>query len=321
VGCCFLKHCRFAAKKGGDFAASPQRKTGTSPIMTCPCLPLKTTLSEHVPQFPQKVQEAVSMFVQNVTRRQVRHLQLDNCAGVKEYIAYDFTGNPTGKKHIHSATGKMTQTEIYVNTYDQAERLTKTTHQLNGGTAVTFAENSYDELGRLKTNKKGGQSNLNATYAYNIRSWIKSITTPLYAETLYYNESYGGSAKCYGGNLSAKTWKIVSETNTRGYAYTYDNLSRLTAANYLENAVASANYKTAYTYDKMSNILTLQRYGKTTATLSMQPTGWNPGCRCQYSTCRIGGFQELQQCGYRIYLQCQWRNDKRFKQRHFGYSI
>ena len=184
----------------------------------------------------------------------------------KEYIAYDFMNNPTGKKHIHSASGKTTQTEVYVNTYDHAERLTKTTHQLNGGTIATIAENSYDELGRLKTNKKGGLANLNATYAYNIRSWIKSISNPLFAENLFYNESYGGSVKRYDGNISAMNWTVSGDKN-RGYAFIYDNLSRLYSANYLENGAANDNYKVIYpSYDKQGNIKTLQRYGKTSAT-------------------------------------------------------
>jgi len=62
------------------------------------------------------------------------------------------------------------------------------------------------------------------------------------------------------------SWKLSSEANTRGYALSYNNLSWLSAANYLENGAANTNYKTAYTYDKQGNILTLQRYGKTTAT-------------------------------------------------------
>ena len=182
----------------------------------------------------------------------------------KEYVAYNFTGQPTAKKHIHQETGDIMQTEIYAYTYDHAGRLTKETHQLNGGTVTTVAENTYDELGRLKTNKKGGQANLNSTYAYNIRSWTKSISSPLFTETLYYNESYGGSAKRYNGNISAMSWKLSSESATRGYAFSYDNFSRLTAANYLENASANSNYRTSYTYDK-GNLRAIERYGKTTA--------------------------------------------------------
>ena len=180
----------------------------------------------------------------------------------KEYVAYDFMSKPTGKKHVHSTTGKTTQTEVYVNTYDHAERLTKTTHQLNSGTVTTIAENTYDELGRLKTNKKGGLANLNTTYAYNIRSWIKSITNPLFTQTLYYNEYYDTGPKRYNGNLTGMTWKLSSESSTRGYVFDYDNLSRLTAA-YLENTMT--NYKVFYSYNNQGNMVSLTREGKTTA--------------------------------------------------------
>ncbi|MFV0329755.1 MAG: DUF6443 domain-containing protein [Dysgonomonas sp.] len=187
----------------------------------------------------------------------------------KEYIAYNFTGQPTQRKHIHSATGKNTQTEVYTYTYDHAGRLLTTTHQLTDGTTVkpqvTLAENTYDELGRLKTNKKGGVAGTLATYAYNVRSWTKSITSPLFSQTLYYNESYGSSTKQYNGNISAMNWLVQGETMLRGYTFTYDNLSRLTVANYLINGTANTNFKAAYIYDKHGNMKTLQRYGKTAA--------------------------------------------------------
>ena len=184
----------------------------------------------------------------------------------KEYIAYNFTGQPTKKKHVHKATGKDEQTEVYDYTYDYAGRHRTTTHKLNSNAAVLLTYNTYDELGRLKTNTKGGHANLVTEYKYNIRSYLKSITSPLFAQTLYYNEQYGGSVKRYNGNISAMSWKVSDESQTRGYAFTYDNLSRLTAAGYLENGSSNNNYKTSYSYDKHGNILSLQRYGKTTAT-------------------------------------------------------
>jgi len=184
----------------------------------------------------------------------------------KEYIAYDFAGQPTGRKHIHSATGKATQTEVYAYQYDHAERLTKETHQLNGGTVTTIAENTYDELGRLKTNKKGGLAGLNTTNTYTIRSWINSISSPDFSEYVFYNSTgYGGCTKHYNGNLSAMYVTMSGEPNQRGYVFSYDNLSRLTAASYIENGIANASQKTAYSYDNQGNIQTLQRYGKTDA--------------------------------------------------------
>ena len=72
----------------------------------------------------------------------------------KEYLAYNFTGQPIKKLHIHSATGKSNIKEEYAYTYDHAGRLLKTTHQLTERTTVkpqvTLAENTYDELGRYR---------------------------------------------------------------------------------------------------------------------------------------------------------------------------
>ncbi|MDL2303531.1 RHS repeat-associated core domain-containing protein [Dysgonomonas sp. OttesenSCG-928-D17] len=187
----------------------------------------------------------------------------------KEYFSYNFTGQPIKKLHTHIISGKTVQTEYYNYAYDHAGRLLKTTHQLTEGTTVkplvVLAENTYDELGRLKTNKKGGNENLKLTFDYNVRSWTKSISNTLFSQSLYYNESYAGNTPQYGGNISAMTWKVQGETNTRGYTFAYDTQSRLTAANYLENGTANTNYKTAYSYDKHGNMLTTQRYGKTTA--------------------------------------------------------
>jgi len=186
----------------------------------------------------------------------------------KEYITYDFAGQPTGKKHIHSVIGKDSQTEVYVYQYDHAERLMKETHQLNAGPITTIAENTYDELGRLKTNKKGGLANTNATYAYNIRSWVKSITNPSFTENLYYNEPYAYNNKTYNGNISAISWKMSGDANTHGYTFHYDALSQLGIACYYLNEVETYGnpcYYSNYTYDKQGNMLTLFRFGKTSA--------------------------------------------------------
>jgi RHS repeat-associated protein len=174
----------------------------------------------------------------------------------KEYIAYNFTGQPTKRKHIHQATGQTTQTEEYAYTYDHAGRLLTTTHQLTDGSTVksqvTLAENTYDELGRLKTNTKGGMESTQATYDYNVRSWTKSITGALFTENLQYG---------YTGNINQMQW--IVDNQSRKYDFTYDNLSRLKAAAY--TGIGSEQYGTAYSYDKHGNMLTLQRYGKTAA--------------------------------------------------------
>jgi len=126
-------------------------------------------------------------------------------------------------------------------------------HKLNTDSIVTLAENTYDELGRLKTNKKNKQSALTSSYAYNIRSWMKSVASPLFSQTLYYNDTYAGNTPRYNGNISAMSWSVSGENKTRGYNFTYDNLSRLTGAGYLENG--NANLVTEFLYDKNGNLI------------------------------------------------------------------
>ena len=82
---------------------------------------------------------------------------------------------------------------------------------------------------------------------------------------LYNNDTYGGGSSRYNGNISAMNW-LVTGDKTRGYAFSYDGLSRITSANYLENGSASNNYKVpSITYDKHGNIKTLERWGKTSS--------------------------------------------------------
>ena len=188
----------------------------------------------------------------------------------KEYFAYNFTGQATKRKHVHAATNKTTQTEIYTYTYDHAGRLLTTKYKLNTASEMALSANTYDELGRLKSNRKNNNANLNTTYGYNVRSWTKSITGTLFNQTLYYNDTYGGSTPQYNGNISAMSWSVSGEkitgtsTNkTRGYKFTYDNLSRLTAASYMENGSARDYFNTSYTYDKHGNMTSLARRGNT----------------------------------------------------------
>ena len=182
----------------------------------------------------------------------------------EEYVAYSFTGEPLKRQHVHTATGYSTQTEVCTYEYDHAGRLLTTKHKLNTNEEVTLVENTYDDLGRIKSSKRHGNSALATDYTYNVRSWMKTLTTDtLFNQTLHYNDSYGGSRACYNGNISAMSWKAAGDTGVHGYRFSYDEMSRLTAAGYLWNGFPSANYDTSYTYNRQSNLTSLRRNGRT----------------------------------------------------------
>ena len=184
----------------------------------------------------------------------------------EEYVAYSFTGEPLKRQHVHTATGYSTQTEVCTYEYDHAGRLLTTKHKLNTNEEVTLVENTYDDLGRIKSSKRHGNSALTTDYTYNVRSWMKTLTTDtLFNQTLHYNDSYGGSRACYNGNISGMSWKAAGDTGVHGYRFSYDEMSRLTAAGYLWNGSPSANYDTSYTYNRQSNLTSLRRNGRTGA--------------------------------------------------------
>jgi hypothetical protein len=158
------------------------------------------------------------------------------------------------------ASGMTTQTETYTYEYNTSGLLAKTKHKLNTNSEVTLHQYAYNDIGQLTGKTNGGISSAAETYTYNVRSWLKTISSTLFSETLYYNDTYGGSVAQFGGNISAMTWN--ADSKTRGYKFTYDNLVRLTKAEYIENGSASPHYDTEYSYDRMGNILTLKRNGK-----------------------------------------------------------
>jgi RHS repeat-associated protein len=184
----------------------------------------------------------------------------------KEYVAYDFTGAPTRRKLVHIATGKATRTEEYAYEYDHAGRPTITTHRLDGGDIVTLADRIYDNLGRFQGVCLHGDCGALETWrTYNVRSWVKSIEGDKFTQTLFYNDTRPGGTNtpAYNGNVSAMEWKVTrpGDGKRRGYDFTYDGLSRLTQADYMEDGAPSGKFSAAYTYDRHGNMLTLKRYG------------------------------------------------------------
>ena len=183
-----------------------------------------------------------------------------------EHFSYDFIGNILKKRHIHSATDKATHTETCNYIYDPMSRPLIARHDLNGRGEVTLMDNSYDRLGRLITNRRNDIAELKSEYTYNVRSWLKKINGPSFCQILYYNDlrSNGTNSACYNGDISGMDWNVnISDDKiNRGYDYSYDQLSRLTGATYLEENVRRNYFDTRYYYDSQGNLLELQRRGR-----------------------------------------------------------
>lgn len=114
------------------------------------------------------------------------------------------------------------------------ERLLTILFSHNGATPVTLVSNTYDALGRLAacSVNNGG---ISTAYAYNVRSWVQSVTNAHFYEWIHYQDAPSGGIPCWGGGISGITWlqreslkAAISVENQ--YKFSYDGLNRLTKA-------------------------------------------------------------------------------------------
>ena len=167
--------------------------------------------------------------------------------------------------------------------YSSQSRLVKHMHQINNEPIETLSENIYDELGTLLTHNVGGQNHLTplpyqkVNLKYNVRGWLTEVNqvndltetqafqNDLFAYKIQYqtlDNNYLGNA-LFNGNISQLIWKSQTDNIEKGYFYDFDNLNRLTNANYKEpqNPAKDNQFNEHLTYDKNGNILTLNRTG------------------------------------------------------------
>ena len=157
--------------------------------------------------------------------------------------------------------------------YDHVGRLTK---QTQWGTNISgvevLVENTYDELGQLKTKKVGGKETdadglQTVDYTYNVRGWLKNINqdanndNDLFNFSLMYNNPTTGTA-LYNGNISQTSWNTLNtDSSTKTYTYSYDALNRIKTAIDNTGEYNLGTLSNPITYDKNGNILTLRREG------------------------------------------------------------
>ncbi|WP_282086929.1 N-acetylmuramoyl-L-alanine amidase [Aquimarina algiphila] len=193
----------------------------------------------------------------------------------------DFVGKVEETTTRHTKGSNATIVTIDQFTYDHMGRLLTQTQKINAQDTEQIVSNTYDALGQLKQKDVGGTSTPlsgnNGTlseveglqtvdYTYNIRGWltgindINTIGDDLFSFRIRYNDVAGvyQDKALYNGNISQTYWRTANQDNSiKAYTYSYDALNRIT------NAISSSgNYDlSGITYDKMGNILSLNRTG------------------------------------------------------------
>ncbi len=167
--------------------------------------------------------------------------------------AYDFAGRPLLSESIHTVSAEYGDSAIVQQlrrSFDDFGRELSVSHRLGReGDWTLLASNSYDAVGRLVATDRGGSPQLRTDLTLDIRSRPASITSSNYYQHLDFTP---------GGNVSSmRWWAKGTDERERRYDFTYDDLGRLTAADYS----GTGDYSTAYTYDLNGNILTLRRSG------------------------------------------------------------
>jgi RHS repeat-associated protein len=169
---------------------------------------------------------------------------------------YNFSGEVKTSTRVHRKTGTANLTLAMTYDYDAWGRKIRAREKINAENEVVLSENLYNEIGGLKEKQLYGGLQ-KTTYAYNQRSWLKSMRSNEFTEVLMYEDST--TNKQYNGNISYQKWGY--QVNTPGiFSYTYDGLNRLT--NGTSNA-SSNSLSEIVTYDSMGNIVTMNRKGTT----------------------------------------------------------
>ena len=239
----------------------------------------------------------------------VRALQVnsDNYKGGQDISTsrYDFAGKTVSSQVVHNnAAGNsinlLVETSLL---YDHAARVLKVTKTIvNGGvtTTRTLAQNSYNELGQLKTKGLGTDPN-NApnpletlTYDYNIRGWLLGANRD-YAKNVSSTSNYFGfdlgydktdikavssssigsyAAAAYNGNITGMVWKSKGDNQVRKYDFSYDAVNRLLTANFTQYSTTNSTFDVSDKIDFTVNNLSYDANGNIK---SMLQKGWKPG--------------------------------------------
>ena len=181
-----------------------------------------------------------------------------------EKMTYSFTSQPLTIERIHTSIDGDTLVSRHIEySYDNADRLTSISHQVNDRPKVTISQVSYDAIGRRLTESTGA---LTTTYSHDVHGWLTKMETGSFVQELLYTS---GATPCYNGNISSMLWRGANGISRR-YDYSYDGMSRLIGADYSESGrtaipgltiQGTPDYSTSYSYDLNGNPTRIYRKG------------------------------------------------------------
>lgn len=182
-----------------------------------------------------------------------------------ERTTYTFDGHPASVHSEVKTSSGQSRTSLLEYAYSgHTGLLTDTYLTLDSGAVHRVSHLSYDAVGRLSSNTRGGNAG-RLSYDYNnLRGWPVKISSPQFTEWLSYDG--GPGTALFSGNISSIRWQCGNEELCRGYKFGYDELGRMTSGVYGEGDDISENTD-RYTeriagYTLNSSIFGLQRYGK-----------------------------------------------------------
>jgi len=206
---------------------------------------------------------------------------------------YDFSGKPLRVllTHYKAGSGNQYHTVLTKMDYDAGFRPLHIWKNIDGApTDQLISSQQYNELGQLTS--KGLSTSLdNLNYNYNIRGWLSSINQDYITSTsanplhyfgmqLGYDKNQVGPTGIgfknlqYNGNISGWIWKSAGDGVFRQYDFTYDNVNRLTGADFNQqfaggwgksdpsNSALAMDYSVSIPqYDANGNIMQMEQKG------------------------------------------------------------
>ena len=204
---------------------------------------------------------------------------------------YDFSGKPLRNLLTHYKAGNTAQyhTVLTKMDYDAAFRVKNIWKNIDGAASDQLISSlQYNELGQLTTRSLGNGLE-NVVNEYNVRGWLTGINKDYvqpnasghyFGMELAYDKNTSVSSSpnyahpAFNGNIAGMVWKSAGDMVDRKYDFTYDNVNRLTGADYTQQFAggwgksdpggsgAAMDYSvTKLQYDANGNILYLNQNG------------------------------------------------------------